>query len=188
MFASEQGQESNDEQEKVEVQDNGTYFNYHTNMKKTTRGRWTNQDTELFYEGLQQFGTDLTMIAQLFPGRTRDHIKLKYKNEERKHPMRLHDSLTNRGKGHSHFEQIVNRVKKVVAKRRQNLNIDDLDGLSGEERNEVPPETNEVPKHDKVEQSEVENMEVDVPEATDPVESTDSEDDEERWSQFRSDL
>lgn len=44
--------------------------------------------------------------------------------------------------GHSHFEQIVNRVKKAVAKRRQDLNIDDLDGLSGEERNEVSPETN----------------------------------------------
>ncbi|KAK1393651.1 hypothetical protein POM88_012707 [Heracleum sosnowskyi] len=188
VFASEQGQESNDEQEKVAVQDNDTYFNYHANMKRTTRGRWTNQDTELFYEGLQQFGTDLTMIAQLFPGRTRDHIKLKYKNEERKHPLRLNDALANRGRGHSHFEQIVNRVKKAVAKRKRNFNIDDLDGLSGEEWNEVPPETNEVPKHEKMEQSEVEHMEDDVPEATDPVECTDSEDDEERWSQFRSDL
>lgn len=46
----------------------------------------------------------------------------------------------------------------------------------------------EVPTHEKVEQSEVEHMEDDVPEATDPVESTNSEDDEERWSQFRSDL
>lgn len=44
--------------------------------------------------------------------------------------------------GHSHFEQIVNRVKIAVAKRRQNFNTDDLDGLSREERNEVPPETN----------------------------------------------
>ncbi|KAL8101427.1 uncharacterized protein LOC141687432 [Apium graveolens] len=191
VFASEQGQESNDEQEKIAVEDNGTYFNYHTNMKKAARGRWTNHDTELFYKGLQQFGTDLTMIAQLFPGRTRNHIKLKYKNEERKHPMRFHDALINRSKGHSQFEQIVNRIKKAVAKRRQNFDTDDLDGLSGEERNEMPPGTNEVPKHERLDQSEVEHKEDDMPEATDPVESvesTDSEDDEERWSRFRSDL
>lgn len=50
MFASEQGQESNDEQEKIAIEDNGTYFNYHTGMKKTARGRWTNKETELFYE------------------------------------------------------------------------------------------------------------------------------------------
>lgn len=46
----------------------------------------------------------------------------------------------------------------------------------------------EVPKHEKVDQSEVEHVEDDMPEATDPVEFTDSEDDEKRWSQFRSDL
>lgn len=39
------------------------------------------------------------MIAQLFPGRTRHHIKLKYKTEERKHPMRFHDALANQSKG-----------------------------------------------------------------------------------------
>lgn len=46
----------------------------------------------------------------------------------------------------------------------------------------------DVPKHEKVDQSEVEHIKDDMPEATGPVESTDSEDDEERWSRFRSDL
>lgn len=49
-FASEQGRESNDEQEHETVQESSTYFNYHTHMNKTPRGRWTKQDTELFYE------------------------------------------------------------------------------------------------------------------------------------------
>ena len=39
------------------------------------------------------------MIQQLFPGRTRRQIKLKYKKEERQNPMRLHDSLTGRAQG-----------------------------------------------------------------------------------------
>lgn len=50
MIASEQDQEFNDEHENVAVQDNGTYFNYQSHMKKTPRGKWTKQDTELFYE------------------------------------------------------------------------------------------------------------------------------------------
>lgn len=39
------------------------------------------------------------MIQQLFPGRTRNQVKLKYKKEERQHPMRLREALTNRAKG-----------------------------------------------------------------------------------------
>lgn len=50
IFASEQEQEFNDEHENVAVQDSGTYFNYQSHMKKTPRGKWTKQDTELFYE------------------------------------------------------------------------------------------------------------------------------------------
>lgn len=49
-FASEHEQEFNDEHENVAVQDNGTYFNYQSHMKKTPRGKWTKQDTELFYQ------------------------------------------------------------------------------------------------------------------------------------------
>lgn len=48
---------------------------------------------------MQQFGTDLSLIQQLFPGRTRRQLKLKYKKEERKNPFMLHDALTNRSKG-----------------------------------------------------------------------------------------
>lgn len=48
---------------------------------------------------MRQFGTDLSMIQQLFPGRTRRQVKLKYKKEERQHPLRLREALTNRSKG-----------------------------------------------------------------------------------------
>lgn len=39
------------------------------------------------------------MIQQLFPGRTRHQIKLKYKKEERQHPLQLSDAVNSRGKG-----------------------------------------------------------------------------------------
>ncbi|RVW48235.1 hypothetical protein CK203_069617 [Vitis vinifera] len=56
-------------------------------------GRKVTQSCSMRYEwqyfAVQQFGTDFSMIMQLFPGRTRNQVKLKYKMEERKHPLRL---------------------------------------------------------------------------------------------------
>jgi len=45
--------------------------------------RWSDDDTRRFYENLRQCGTDFEMLAQLFPRRTRRHLKLKFKKEER---------------------------------------------------------------------------------------------------------
>ncbi|RWV79656.1 hypothetical protein GW17_00059181, partial [Ensete ventricosum] len=39
------------------------------------------------------FGSDFAMIQQLFPNRTRHQVKLKFKIEERKHPLQVHDAL-----------------------------------------------------------------------------------------------
>ena len=39
------------------------------------------------------------MIQQLFPGRTRHQVKLKFKKEERQYPLRLSEALANRGNG-----------------------------------------------------------------------------------------
>ncbi|XP_072962833.1 uncharacterized protein [Typha angustifolia] len=47
------------------------------------------------------------MIQQLFPNRTRHQVKLKYKNEDRKHPLQVHDALFHRSKDHSHFEKVI---------------------------------------------------------------------------------
>ena len=58
--------------------------------------RWTAADTELFYEGLQHFGTDFQMISQMFPGSTRRSIKLKFTREERGDPERVREILLSR--------------------------------------------------------------------------------------------
>lgn len=39
------------------------------------------------------------MIQQLFPNRTRQQIKQKYKIEERKHPLQVHDAILHRSNG-----------------------------------------------------------------------------------------
>ena len=43
------------------------------------------------------------MIQQLFPGRTRHQVKLKFKKEERQYPIRLSEALASRANGSPSF-------------------------------------------------------------------------------------
>ncbi|KAL6624655.1 hypothetical protein ACP70R_031976 [Stipagrostis hirtigluma subsp. patula] len=111
------------------VLQNATKLNYHSYMAKQTRAKWSKSDTELFYEGLQQFGTDFAMIKQLFPDKTRDQIRQKFKSEERKNPMQVHDAVIQRSRDNSYF-------KKVL----KELNIEDVQlGASGTHKTEGAP-------------------------------------------------
>ncbi|XP_078169685.1 uncharacterized protein LOC144564054 [Carex rostrata] len=82
-------------------------LNYHTYMNRTSSSRWTQSETELFYKGIRQFGTDFAMIQQLFPNRTRHQIKLKFKSEDKKHPTRVRDAITHRLTDNSQFEKVI---------------------------------------------------------------------------------
>lgn len=110
------------------------------------------------------------MIQQLFPGRTRTQVRLKYKKEEQCHPSRIHDALTNRAKGkcksdcysinfykflhdnkcylvdHSRFEQVIARLKQIAAEENQNdEDIDESIDLTGEEAVEVTSKRTYLP-------------------------------------------
>jgi hypothetical protein len=50
-------------------------------------------------QGVQQFGSDFAMIQQLFPDKSRDQVRQKFKSEEKKHPMQVHDAILHRSKG-----------------------------------------------------------------------------------------
>ncbi|KAF5194423.1 Transcription factor TFIIIB component B'' like [Thalictrum thalictroides] len=125
-------------------------LNYHSFMtRNTSKKRWSKQDTELFYEAIRQFGTDFAMIEKLFPGRERRQWVLKYKNEERRHPMKLHDALTNRLKDHSHLELAIEKLKQAAAEAEQNSDYEmESVGVSGEAEDNSP-ETNEVAKSEQ---------------------------------------
>jgi len=55
--------------------------------------KWTADDTDRFYQGLRNFGTDFQMISQMFPHCTRRSIKLKFTREERENPDAVRDAL-----------------------------------------------------------------------------------------------
>lgn len=48
---------------------------------------------------IQAFGGNLSMVQQMFPDRTRQQIKLKFKLEERRNPLKINDALSTRPKG-----------------------------------------------------------------------------------------
>ncbi|CAM0954804.1 unnamed protein product [Alopecurus aequalis] len=95
--------------------ENATKLNYHSYMNRQTRARWTKSDTDLFYQGLQQFGSDFAMIQQLFPDKSRDQVRQKFKSEEKKHPMQVHDAILHRSRDNVYLKQVIKQ-----------LNIEDL--------------------------------------------------------------
>uniref|UniRef100_A0A3N7H7E4 SANT domain-containing protein n=1 Tax=Populus trichocarpa TaxID=3694 RepID=A0A3N7H7E4_POPTR len=157
-FASEQDITHGDDQTYVRAQPSSSLFNYQSFMDRAPNSRWSKQDTELFYEGIQQFGTDLSMIQQLFPGRTRHQVKLKYKKEERQHPLRLHEALSSRPKDNSYFEKLIEQLQEVAGTQEEQESYkDDLVDVSGEEDAELNAETSgEVTKPEQGENAGVE--------------------------------
>jgi transcription factor TFIIIB component B'' len=57
------------------VEENGTKLNSSTYANYTKAEKWTREDTEFFFQALQQFGSDFSLIQRLFPGRSRRQIK-----------------------------------------------------------------------------------------------------------------
>lgn len=58
--------------------------------KRTHTKKWTPEETEFFYECLQECGTDFSMIEAKFKGsRSRKQIKNKFRKEENEDPSRI---------------------------------------------------------------------------------------------------
>lgn len=71
------------------VNESGKHLTSHAFVKSTGNNRWSREDTERFFEALSMCGTDFAMISALFPRRTREQIKGKYKIEEKTNPARV---------------------------------------------------------------------------------------------------
>nr|XP_011457825.1 PREDICTED: uncharacterized protein LOC101303570 [Fragaria vesca subsp. vesca]XP_011457826.1 PREDICTED: uncharacterized protein LOC101303570 [Fragaria vesca subsp. vesca]XP_011457827.1 PREDICTED: uncharacterized protein LOC101303570 [Fragaria vesca subsp. vesca] len=134
-------------------------LNYASFMKKPRPVKWSEQDTELFYEGIELFGSEFHMVALLFPGRTRDHIKFKHKKEKRQNPLRIDEALHHQPKDNSKYARVINEMLKV-ARQTQKSNSDELSDIIDLEEEELTQNNNEevtTPELDKIE-----DMETDV--------------------------
>lgn len=90
-----------------------TSSSYMSSSKLKGPNIWTAEETVLFYRGLEMFGTDFEIIAQMFPGKQRRQVKLKFNREERHNPKLVDAALIG--------------VKKT------RMNIDEYKALTGGE-------------------------------------------------------
>ncbi|KAK3152861.1 hypothetical protein QOZ80_2BG0164510 [Eleusine coracana subsp. coracana] len=104
-------EEDNFDEDRAETNvENATKLNYHSYMNKQTRAKWSKSETDLFYQGLRQFGSDFAMIQQLFPDKTRHHVRQKFKAEEKKNPMLIHDALIRRSGDNLYFKKVIKQL------------------------------------------------------------------------------
>lgn len=151
LLASNEGLDLDDDQLNHRAETSSSKLNYHSFMNRTPSERWSKSETEMFYEAIRQFGTDFTMIQQLFPGRTRHQVKLKYKAEERKQPLQLADALVHRSKDHSHFELVIERLQHAQAEQNtDDVEITDRASENEEETMVSDPKAEELVKEELV--------------------------------------
>ncbi|CAL5054345.1 unnamed protein product [Urochloa decumbens] len=95
-----------------------TKLNYHSYMNKQTRAKWSKSDTDMFYKGLRQFGSDFAIIQQLIPCKTRHQVRAKFKTEEKKNPLQVHDAIAHRSVDNLYFKKVIKQlnIENVVTK------------------------------------------------------------------------
>ncbi|ESW29051.1 hypothetical protein PHAVU_002G039700 [Phaseolus vulgaris] len=164
-----------DDQDNERIESTSILYNYQTLMeKRPRRGKWSKQDTEVFYEAIRELGTDFSMIQQLFPDKTRRQIKLKYKKEEREHYLRLRDAIHNRSKDHSHYKLLIERLQQASTKEEEVVDLT-------EGTNEEVVEVATTIKHDADVKAQEDSVAAESPEKSD-----DSEDESLKWTEYKS--
>ncbi|ORZ09925.1 hypothetical protein BCR42DRAFT_423365 [Absidia repens] len=89
------GQRKQVDYEVVEEDNTSKRINSHTHGKQhgTHGKRWTKDESDLFYQGLTQHGTDFEMISTMIPNRTRKEIKLMFNRQEKVCPWKVTASI-----------------------------------------------------------------------------------------------
>ncbi|XWS16753.1 hypothetical protein CRYUN_Cryun33cG0005800 [Craigia yunnanensis] len=175
--ASEQDQGFTDDQVSGRAQSSSFCLNYQSYMDKEPRARWSKQDTELFYGAIRQFGPDFSLIQQLFPGRSRHQIKLKFKNEERRSPLKLSEALASHANDHSYFAKVIEQLQQVAGAEQES---------HGDVSIDLTREEEEVAKPEQDEDIAVRDEDADVTEDHSTLKSDETDDDHEILSSYRS--
>ncbi|XP_038054020.1 nuclear receptor corepressor 2-like [Patiria miniata] len=106
------------------IQEDSSNTTYASFRNRTYTRAWNEKDTAKFYRALSAVGTDFSMINAMFPKRTRQQIKNKFKREERHNRHLLDKAIRERqhfdmslfNKEPSSDSELENRVKKKKSK------------------------------------------------------------------------
>ena len=88
------GVASDEEEDREEVdEETGMTSTYSSFTDRIRTERWGIEETRRFYKGLQQCGTDFTLMLAQFPGRTQKQLKNKFRKETRERPELVNMAL-----------------------------------------------------------------------------------------------
>lgn len=73
--------EENVDRSEIVVDDDNTGNGFY--KKRAKSKEWNKWETMKFYKALNTYGTDFLLMQSVFPKRTRQELKLKYKKEEK---------------------------------------------------------------------------------------------------------
>ncbi|BGP24050.1 transcription initiation factor TFIIIB, Bdp1 subunit [Rhodotorula toruloides] len=90
------GDQDQGPREVIEESARDRFVNSRSYSKRKQGGRWSKEETELFYDAISQFYTNFEMISLLFPHRTRHEIRRKFNREDRLNPMLVTAALERR--------------------------------------------------------------------------------------------
>ncbi|KAG0252370.1 Transcription factor TFIIIB component B [Mortierella polycephala] len=82
--------------EYVEESSATKFTNSASYSKKNKSEKWSDIETDMFYEALSQWGTDFGIIEKMFKTKSRIAVRNKFKREDRFNPSRVQEALTNR--------------------------------------------------------------------------------------------
>ncbi|KAG0032661.1 Transcription factor TFIIIB component B [Podila clonocystis] len=82
--------------EYVDESSTSKFVNSATYSNKFRSEKWSEDETELFYKAISQWGTDFGIICKLFPSKTRIAIRNKFKREDRYNRSRVEAALSNK--------------------------------------------------------------------------------------------
>ena len=80
--------------------------------KQSHTDKWSSMERHEFYKALSMFGTDFSLIAQMFPHRTRKQVKARFALEEKKYPEIVEVAL--RRKLPVDFDEYCKNIKNGV--------------------------------------------------------------------------
>lgn len=72
------------------------FINNATWSKRESSRRWSTEETMKFYSAIRKYGTDFLLLSKLFPNRSRNQIRRKFKREEKMNQCFIDFALSNR--------------------------------------------------------------------------------------------
>ncbi|KAG0210958.1 Transcription factor TFIIIB component B [Mortierella sp. GBA30] len=97
------------------------FVNSASYSKKSRSEKWSEEDTDRFYEALSQWGTDFGIICRLFPGKSRIAVRNKFKREDRLNKTRVEHAL--------HSKRAVDLDEYSQITRRSYPEVDELEAI-----------------------------------------------------------